>query len=182
MTAAVPASSATRPMHQTVSPRVAAALMPAAMALAAWLPAAPAHSHGIESSLDRLPSLSASLGDPDQATLLLQSRFGNGEPAVEATVRLVAPAGGAVEIGRTDQAGQLRFTLPPGARSTWELQVDAGPGHRDYLELPVSPGTSAGRGTAAAHSLASLAPQTRWLGLGVGLCAAGLLVRGRRRP
>ena len=100
-------------------------VIPALLLLAS---AAPAHSHAIESSLERLSSLS------DQ--LVLDSRFGNGEPADDAVVRLVPPNGEPIEVGRTDAGGQLRFQLPSNATSAWELQVDRGPGHRDYLELP----------------------------------------------
>ena len=99
--------------------------IPALLLLAS---AAPAHSHAIESSLERLSSLT------DQ--LVLDSRFGNGEPADDAVVRLVPPNGEPIEVGRTDASGQLRFQLPSNATSAWELQVDRGPGHRDYLELP----------------------------------------------
>ena len=99
--------------------------------------AAPAHSHAIESSLERISSLT------DQ--LVLDSRFGNGEPADGAVVRLVPPNGEPVEVGRTDASGQLRFQLPSNATSAWELQVDRGPGHRDYLELPgAAPALSTG--------------------------------------
>jgi nickel transport protein len=100
-------------------------VIPALLLLAS---AAPAHSHAIESSLERLSSLT------DQ--LVLDSRFGNGEPANDAVVRLVPPNGEPIEVGRTDASGQLRFQLPSNATSAWELQVDRGPGHRDYLELP----------------------------------------------
>ena len=100
-------------------------VIPALLLLAS---AAPAHSHAIESSLERLSSLT------DQ--LVLDSRFGNGEPADDAVVRLVPPNGEPIELGRTDASGQLRFQLPSNATSAWELQVDRGPGHRDYLELP----------------------------------------------
>ena len=100
-------------------------VIPALLLLAS---AAPAHSHAIESSLERLSSLS------DQ--LVLDSRFGNGEPADDAVVRLVPPNGEPIEVGRTNASGQLRFQLPSNATSAWELQVDRGPGHRDYLELP----------------------------------------------
>ena len=99
--------------------------IPALLLLAS---AAPAHSHAIESSLERLSSLT------DQ--LVLDSRFGNGEPADDAVVRLVPPNGEPIELGRTNASGQLRFQLPSNATSAWELQVDRGPGHRDYLELP----------------------------------------------
>ena len=109
-------------------------VIPALLLLAS---AAPAHSHAIESSLERISSLT------DQ--LVLDSRFGNGEPADDAVVRLVPPNGEPVEVGRTDASGQLRFQLPSNATSAWELQVDRGPGHRDYLELPgAAPALSTG--------------------------------------
>ncbi len=109
-------------------------VIPALLLLAS---AAPAHSHAIESSLERLSSLT------DQ--LVLDSRFGNGEPADDAVVRLVPPNGEPIEVGRTDASGQLRFQLPSNATSAWELQVDRGPGHRDYLELPgAAPALSTG--------------------------------------
>ena len=90
-------------------------------------------------SAARAPALESSLERPSGLTntLRLESRFGNGEPASNAAVRLVPPSGGTgIEIGYTDVRGQLRFQLPDAAGSDWELQVDRGPGHRDYLELP----------------------------------------------
>jgi len=157
-----------------IRPAVASALLPAAAALISLLQASPAHSHAIESSLERLSALQASLGTADQDRLLLQSRFGNGEPAVAASVRLVTPSGGTIEIGRTDSTGQLRFTVPRDARSDWEVQIDAGPGHRDYLELPGASHVS------RRPPVGPVAP-SRWLGLGLGLCAAGMLIRRQRR-
>jgi len=103
-----------------------------ALALTIVLSPAAAQAHGIESSLTRLQSLSDSL--------MLESRFSNGEPTSDAIVRLVAPDGQAVELGRTDAEGQLSFALPKQANGDWELQVDGGPGHRDYLEMPVEHG------------------------------------------
>jgi nickel transport protein len=86
-------------------------------------------AHAIESSLERLTSLSNSLR--------LESQFSSGQPASDAAVRLVPPDGGTpIEVGRTDAAGRIVFTLPPQASRQWEVQVDGGPGHRDYLELP----------------------------------------------
>ena len=99
------------------------------------------HAHGIESSLERLGPLTnekaferpQSAGSP----LQLESRFSSGLPASDAAVRLGPPDGGTpIDLGRTDAEGRLTFALPGGARSDWEVQVDAGPGHRDYLELP----------------------------------------------
>ncbi|MCP9805008.1 hypothetical protein KBY71_00560 [Cyanobium sp. T1B-Tous] len=131
--------------------------------------AAPVHSHAIESSLERLSSLT------DQ--LVLDSRFGNGEPAADAVVRLIPPGGTPIEVGRTDASGQLRFHLPQNATASWEVQVDQGPGHRDYLELPTaeaSPSTLPSRArlssAAPVPSLSGLAP------LLLGLCAVGGLL------
>jgi len=95
---------------------------------------APVRAHAIESSLERITSLTDSLS--------LESQFSSGEPARDAVVRLVPPDGGpAIELGRTDAGGRFAFTLPPQASRQWEVQVDAGPGHRDYLELPEATAT-----------------------------------------
>jgi len=103
-----------------------------ALALVSLLWPMAAQAHGIESSLSPLRGLN------DQ--LILQSHFSNGEPISEALVRLVPPGGRPVELGRTNAKGQLSFALPKGANGAWELQVDGGPGHRDYLEMPVQAG------------------------------------------
>ena len=92
----------------------------------------PVQAHSIESSLTRLANLN------DQ--LLLRTSFSSGQPTVDAVVRLVPPGGQPIELGRTDGAGQLSFSLPAQASGDWELQVDGGPGHRDYLEMPVQGG------------------------------------------
>jgi nickel transport protein len=99
----------------------------------------PLRAHALESSLERLSQLNNQL--------LLESRFGTGEPADAAVVRLIPPGGEPIELGRTDADGRLQFQLPQQAGAGWELQVDRGAGHRDYLELP--PATNA----APAHSL-----------------------------
>jgi nickel transport protein len=105
----------------------------AVLGLAAFvLSAGPTHAHGIESSLTRLESLSR--------TLVLQSHFSSGQPTADAVVRLMPPGGQPLELGRTDSRGQLSFELPRNASGAWELQVDGGPGHRDYLEVPVQSG------------------------------------------
>jgi nickel transport protein len=150
-------------------------------------PAAPVQAHAIESSLERLSDLNA-------PTLQLESRFSTGEPAGNAAVRLVPPQGESIVLGQTNPEGQLQFHLPRQASTDWELQVDAGPGHRDYLELDDSL-----MGTAAADSSppARRSPLARahnqahaWLsqrshllvGLtGMGLGAASLLRLSRRR-
>jgi len=110
-------------------PSIAAA---AALLLSVGLPQR-ATAHAIESSLERLQSL--------REDLVLESRFSNGEPVVGAGVRLVAPGGGtSVELGQIDAEGRLSFKLPDQADGTWELEVDGGPGHRDFLDLPVQGG------------------------------------------
>jgi nickel transport protein len=103
-----------------------------ALVVALLLSPAAAQAHGIETSLTRLQSLSDSL--------VLESRFSNGEPTSAALVRLVAPDGRSLDLGRTNAQGQLSFALPKQANGDWELQVDGGPGHRDYLEMPVRAG------------------------------------------
>jgi nickel transport protein len=155
--------------------QVAAGLLCGVCALAA---APAARSHAIESSLERLSALN------DQ--LLLESRFGNGEPASDAVVRLVPPGGQPVEVGRTDGQGRLNFQLPSQASADWEVQVDGGPGHRDYLELPASSGPAAQVESQPRLPLAAAAVgrapllAVGLLGLG-GLGLGGLKLVRRRR-
>ena len=103
-----------------------------------------ASAHAIQTSLETLSSLSraytGSSTGPDTAaagpSFALASSFSTGAPVADASVKLVPPGGTPIALGRTDARGQLNFQLPAGARSDWEIQVDGGPGHRDYLELP----------------------------------------------
>jgi nickel transport protein len=167
--------------------------------LAAITQPAPVRAHAIESSLERLSALNAegkaSIAS-QTSTLQLESRFSTGEPAHGATVRLVQLGGEGepVLLGQTDSAGQLRFQLPQQAGSDWEVQVDAGPGHRDYLELN---DTLAGPLAAEPLPAVRRTPLARKLGepqlwleqrskllvglTGAGLGAAGLLRLSRRR-
>jgi len=101
--------------------------------------AQPAQAHGIQSTLEQLSALRSPLaqGATSKAQMQLETRFSSGLPAQDAAVRLVPPGGGrAIELGHTDASGQLRFALPARVGADWEVQVDAGSGHRDYLELP----------------------------------------------
>ncbi|MFM8525608.1 MAG: hypothetical protein ACKOCM_08320, partial [Cyanobacteriota bacterium] len=115
-------------------PRTRAALLPGAslllIGLAGFLAEAPpARAHAIESSLVRLQAL--------HDTLQLDTHFSSGVPVEGAQVRLVSPDGRhTIAVGRTDHLGALRFQLPANAERNWEVQVDGGAGHRDYLELP----------------------------------------------
>ena len=91
---------------------------------------APAKAHQIESALQYLD------GD-----LQLSSSFSNGEPTQGAVVRLLNADGTpGQELGRTDADGRLSLDLSSVGNGTVDLQVDGGPGHRDYLELPVQDG------------------------------------------
>ena len=91
---------------------------------------APAKAHQIESALHYLD------GD-----LQLSSSFSNGEPTQGAIVRLLNADGTpGQELGRTDTQGRLGIDLSSVGNGTVDLQVDGGPGHRDYLELPVQDG------------------------------------------
>jgi nickel transport protein len=99
----------------------------AVLGLGVWGEAPAARAHAIESSLERVTALNDEL--------MLESRFSNGEPADDALVRLVPPGGEPIEVGRTDAGGRLRFTLPSQATKDWEVQVDRGAGHQDFLEL-----------------------------------------------
>lgn len=147
--------------------------------IAATLAAAPqrAAAHAIESSLERITQLSGSL----DARFALESRFGSGEPADGAVVRLIPPAGEALELGRTDAEGRLQFRLPPRVDTDWTLQVDGGPGHRDYLELPASQGQPAARRSSPADSRSGLHLASSAGAALIGLCGFGLSRRQRRR-
>ena len=90
----------------------------------------PAKAHQIESALHYLD------GD-----LQLSSSFSNGEPTQGAVVRLLNADGTpGQELGRTDAEGRLSLDLSSVGNGTVDLQVDGGPGHRDYLELPFRDG------------------------------------------
>ena len=91
---------------------------------------APAKAHQIESALHYLD------GD-----LQLSSNFSSGEPTQGAVVRLLNADGTPrQELGRTDTEGRLSIDLSSVGNGTIDLQVDGGPGHRDYLEFPVQDG------------------------------------------
>ncbi|MFU8886771.1 MAG: hypothetical protein ACNA8O_15110 [Cyanobacteriota bacterium] len=161
--------------HLLVLPGVA---LPSACLLALW-PGGPVQAHAIESSLERVTALNAAAAANG---MRLESRFSTGEPAQHANVRLMPPSGEPIELGQTDAAGQLLFSLPAATDTNWELQVDAGPGHRDYLDLSDTlPGTAAaGLQPAAGHSGLARLPGPRSLLL-LGLAGAGLLTLYRRR-
>jgi len=90
-----------------------------------------AQAHAIQTNLEAFRN---------NHVLLLQSNFGNGQPAEAALVTLVPPGGQPIPMGRTNSKGQLSFALPSDANGEWDLQVDGGPGHRDYISLPINKG------------------------------------------
>lgn len=157
-----------------LAPRLTTALLLAACSWAAADLTVPqrAGAHAIESSLERVASLNNQL--------LLETHFGNGEPADAAVVRLIPPVGAPIVVGLTDARGRLQFRVPSQARPDWEVQVDRGSGHRDYLELP--PATSGAQAHRVAPPLrAWLDPASAGVGVGlIGLCSLGLLLKRRR--
>ncbi len=140
-------------------------------------------AHAIESSLNRLESL--------RDGLMLESRFSNGEPVEGAMVRLVPPNGGQpLEVGQIDAQGRLSFNMPKGAEGDWELQVDGGPGHRDFLEVPTHSGqpqlnrvSSSDRWLKPTPVLAHQHGSLLLIGgiTGLGALVSGLAVQRRRR-
>ena len=89
-----------------------------------------AHSHGIESTLTYF-----------SGSLELSSGFSTGEPAQGAIVRLLQADGSpGQELGRMDADGKLTLELPALDHGEVDLQVDGGPGHRDYLTVPIREG------------------------------------------
>ncbi len=107
----------------------------------------PASAHGIQSRLERISSLH---GGTRSEWLEVESSFSSGIPASDAVVRLFPEGGGSpIELGHTGADGRFSFTLPPMARAGGEIQVDAGPGHRDYLELSDVEPDSSGKAPAS---------------------------------
>ena len=127
----------TRPWQAVISRRIIEVLHDrsmlrqlAALLLLSPVNVMPVQAHQIESALSYL-----------DGTLELTSQFSNGEPTHGAVVRLLNPDGSTgQELGRTDASGRLQLDLRDVADGVLDLQVDGGPGHRDYLELPVKQG------------------------------------------
>ncbi len=159
-------------------------LLQALLGVAAILAAPAVRAHGIQSTLQYLPFSGSSSG---AGKMEVQSSFSTGLPAQDAAVRLLSPDGGtAIELGHTGPDGRLSFTLPPTASKEWEIQVDAGPGHRDYLaptdagDTPASSGAGGHATEPIRHRIwrSSLPGPLAGLALVGGI---GLLARQRRR-
>jgi len=134
-------------LESLLNPRRSALLLLAVAAglTAALLSPAPASAHAIESTLERIAGLNR--------TFELQSRFSTGLPAAGAQVSLVSPSGASLALGSTNAEGQLRFAVPDAVDPSWEVRVDQGPGHRDYLEVPLA---ASGSGLFAASGLSAV--------------------------
>jgi len=149
--------------------------------------ASSAQAHAIQTNLEAFRN---------NHVLLLQSSFGNGQPARAALVTLVPPGGQPIPVGRTNSKGQLSFALPSDANGEWDVQVDGGPGHRDYLSLPITKGQADLKRISDGHRPNPIPWLSEWLNASnlaspwilvgavgglVGGCSALLLGRHRRR-
>ena len=127
-----------------------------------------AQAHGIESSLRYL-----------DGQLELSSSFSTGEPVEGAAVRLLNADGTpGEELGEIGANGQLVLTLPDLVEGVLDLQVDGGPGHRDYLELPIRQG-SVLLDEVVQNQFTAL-PAFAWLGAPALLGLTGLMVKVRQ--
>jgi len=134
-----------------------------------------ARAHAIQSDLTVVGASHSHPHPKTQSTgtrLELASHFSTGLPAGDASVLLIPAQGGTpIELGRTNADGRLAFALPAGTGRDAEIQVDAGAGHRDWIELSElgSPARQASLPWASVHgNLLSLAPIAA-LGLLAGL-------------
>lgn len=140
-----------------------------------------ASAHAIESTLTYL-----------DGSLELSGTFSSGEPTRDAVVRLLNADGTpGLELGRMDAEGKLQVALPAELQNgNVELQVDGGPGHRDYLELPIREGRvqldqvsdshSHGRDVWSWAAMPSPLGRAALLGGVAVIGSAGWLVRVRR--
>lgn len=146
-------------------------LLPALVAGAIGLIPAGARAHGIQSQLERFAGVS----------IQLESSFSSGLPASHAAVRLLPPGGTPIALGQTDDRGRIRFQLPPQASPDWEIQVDAGPGHRDYLEIPAANSAAAPKLSRSEAPLSVRLSHLQGVAmLGVAGALGGLLLRWPR--
>ena len=128
-----------------------------------------AQAHGIESSLRYL-----------DGQLELSTSFSTGEPVEGATVRLLNADGTpGNELGEIGANGQLVLTLPNLIEGVLDLQVDGGPGHRDYLELPIRQGSVLLDEVVQTPNQHSLLPHLAWLGAPALLGLVSLMVKVR---
>lgn len=129
-----------------------------------------AHAHGIESSLRYL-----------NGQLELSSSFSTGEPVEGASVRLLNADGTpGDELGQIGANGHLVLTLPNLSEGVLDLQVDGGPGHRDYLELPIRQGNVMLDEVVETPNQATAVPFLAWMGAPSLLGLVSLMVKVRQ--
>ncbi len=128
-----------------------------------------AKAHGIESSLRYL-----------DGQLELSSSFSTGEPVEGAMVRLLNADGTpGDELGEIGVNGQLVLTLPDLVEGVLDLQVDGGPGHRDYLELPIRQGSVLLDEVVQTRNQAPARSHLAWVGAPALLGLVSLMVKVR---
>ncbi len=89
-----------------------------------------AKAHSIESSLKYI-----------NGSIIIRSSFSTGVPAKGAIVSLLDKEGIPTKnLGAMDHEGKLTLSLPNIQNGFLDLKVDYGPGHRDYLLIPISSG------------------------------------------
>ena len=129
-----------------------------------------AQAHGIESSLRYL-----------DGQLELSSSFSTGEPVEGASVRLLHADGTpGEELGQIGANGQLVLTLPDLVEGVLDLQVDGGPGHRDYLELPIRQGSVLLDEVVETQNKTTALPLLAWMGAPFLLGLMSLMVKVRQ--
>ena len=129
-----------------------------------------AQAHGIESSLRYL-----------DGQLELSSSFSTGEPVEGAAVRLLNADGTpGEELGEIGANGQLVLILPGLVEGVLDLQVDGGPGHRDYLELPIRQGSVLLDEVVQTQNQFTALSAFAWLGAPALLGLTGLMVKVRQ--
>ena len=84
------------------------------------------------------------------------------------------------ELGEIGANGQLVLTLPDLVEGVLDLQVDGGPGHRDYLELPIRQGSVLLDEVVQTQNQFTALPAFAWLGAPALLGLIGLMVKVRQ--
>jgi len=149
-----------------LAPSLRPCLLGVGAAMAGAMAMAPSASwaHGVETNFTALQA---------SGLIELRTQFSSGEPLADAEVRLQSPDGSkTLKLGRTGSDGRFSAQLPAQASRQWELVIDGGPGHRDYLELN---GPRASQQRSWAHWLIGLGV------LGGTLAMTGCLSHGQQR-
>ena len=134
------------------------------------MPGQAAQAHAVQSSLRYL-----------DGQLELSSSFSTGEPVEGASVRLLNADGTpGDELGQIGANGQLVLTLPDLVEGVLDLQVDGGPGHRDYLELPIRQGSVLLDEVVETQNKTTALPLLAWMGAPFLLGLMSLMVKVRQ--